>query len=112
MYIGEVAKKTGLSIKAIRLYEDMGLIVSPVRKGRYRVYTKEHIEVLTLIKEAKALGATLNQLKDVLVYKQGNLDWLNVREFLIGLRTQLKQQILALEAKVEQIDKCIQAIEN
>ena len=49
MYIGEVAKKTSLSIRAIRLYEEKGLIKPLPRKGKYRVYNKSHIEILHLI---------------------------------------------------------------
>jgi len=52
MYIGEISKKTDLSIKAIRFYEKTGLIRRPKRMSRYRVYQKTDVELLILIKEA------------------------------------------------------------
>ena len=45
MYIGELSKRTGLSVKAIRLYEEKGLVKPPLRVGRYRVYQESDIEV-------------------------------------------------------------------
>jgi MerR family copper efflux transcriptional regulator len=74
MYIGEASKETGLSIKAIRFYEEIGLIKQPQRKGRYRIYKETDIELLALIKEAKDLGITLSKLKGVIVYNNGKVD--------------------------------------
>jgi DNA-binding transcriptional MerR regulator len=112
MYIGEVAKKTGLSIKAIRLYEEKGLIMPLPRKGRYRVYSESHVEILNLIKEAKLLGTTLLQLKDVIVYKDGNVDWSYVEKFLSDLKLQLSLQIIDLNIKVKRVDKCLSEIRS
>jgi MerR family copper efflux transcriptional regulator len=104
--MGEAAKKTGLSIKAIRFYEDIGLIKSPKRVGRYRVYQETEIELLVLIKEAKALGATLSQLKGVIVYSNGNVDWANIKVFLTEMRGQLLLQVDELMSKIANLDKC------
>ena len=110
MYIGEVAKITGLSIKAIRLYEERGLIIAPPRKGRYRVYSATHIELLNLIKEAKLLGSTLNQLKDVIVYKDGKVDWKLVGDFLENIKQELLKQARDIQIKINQVDACLKII--
>ncbi len=112
MYIGEVAKKTGLSIKAIRLYEEKGLIMPLPRKGRYRVYSESHIEILNLIKEAKLLGTTLSQLKRAIVYKNGDVDWSYVEKFLSDIKLQLSLQINDLNIKVKRVEKCLLAIDS
>lgn len=112
MYIGEVAKKTGLSIKAIRLYEEKGLIMPLPRKGRYRVYSESHIEILNLIKEAKLLGATLSQLKSAIVYKNGDVDWSYVEKFLSDIKLQLSLQINDLNIKVKRVEKCLLVIDS
>lgn len=109
MYIGEVAIKTGLSIKAIRLYEEKGLI-RPPRKGRYRVYNSSHIEVLDLIKEAKLLGTTLSQLKDVIVYQNGELDWSNIGQFLLEMKQQLLLQVDEINIKAARVEQCLSTI--
>ncbi|MEJ2765366.1 MerR family transcriptional regulator [Photobacterium sp. MCCC 1A19761] len=63
MYIGALAKQSGVSIKAIRYYEDIGLIKTPQREGKYRVYDESYLPVLAMIKLAKNLGFTLEELK-------------------------------------------------
>lgn len=112
MYIGEVSKKTGLSIKAIRLYEEKGLILPPPRNGKYRVYGDSHIEILNLIKEAKLLGVTLSQLKELIVYQDGEADWSAIGSFLLDIRQQLRDQIADMEKKIERIESCISEIDN
>lgn len=112
MYIGEVADKTGLSIKAIRLYEEKGLIPVPSRVGRYRVYNESYVDILTLIKEAKALGFTLNQLNAMLVYEQGQVNWQKVQGYLMEHKNRLLEQQAILAAQLSQIDACIQGIDS
>lgn len=112
MYIGEVSKKTGLSIKAIRLYEEKGLILPPPRNGKYRVYGDSYIEILNLIKEAKLLGVTLSQLKELIVYQDGEADWSAIGSFLLDIRQQLRDQIADMEKKIERIESCISEIDN
>lgn len=110
MYIGEISKKTGLSIKAIRFYEERGLIRQPERKGRYRVYQPKDVELLILIKEAKVLGVTLSQLEGVIVYKNGQVDWVNIKLFLSDFRVQLVNQINDINNKIASIDRCYDQI--
>jgi len=110
MYIGELSKRTGLSIKAIRFYEKIDLIKQPERKGRYRVYQEADIEILVLIKEAKELGVTLAQLKDVITYNDGKVDWGNIKIFLAEVRKQLLNQIEELKIKVISLDECYHQI--
>lgn len=110
MYIGETSKKTGLSIKAIRFYEAKGLIRRPERKGRYRVYQEADVELLMLIKEAKELGVTLSQLKGVITYSNGKVDWTNIKIFLAEIREQLINQIDDLKKKIDSLDQCYDQI--
>jgi len=110
MYIGETSKKTGLSIKAIRFYEEKGLIRRPERIGRYRVYQETDVELLILIKEAKELGVTLSQLKGVITYNNSKVDWANIKIFLGEIREQLISQIEDIKKKIDNLDKCYDQI--
>jgi len=110
MYIGETSKKTGLSIKAIRFYEEKGLIRRPERIGRYRVYQETDVELLILIKEAKELGVTLSQLKGIITYNNGKVDWANIKIFLGEIRKQLINQIDDIKKKIDSLDKCYDQI--
>ncbi len=65
--IGKVARETGLSVKAIRFYEKIGLIPSPGRtfSSGYRLYTETDLRRLRLIQRAKLLGLRLWQIKEI-----------------------------------------------
>ena len=112
MYIGEVSRITGLSAKAIRLYEERGLMPRPKRRGRYRVYNEIDIDILKLIAEAKLLGVTLSQLQNVIVYQNGQIDWPRVELFLIDVKKRLLSERIELEKKLESVETCINAINS
>lgn len=64
MNISQVAKATQLSSKSIRLYEEKGLISTPLRSvNGYRQYSHSHIEELLVIARAKRVGFTLEECK-------------------------------------------------
>ncbi len=111
MYIGEISKKTGLSIKAIRLYEQLDIIPKPKRSGTYRVYGEPDVELLILIREAKELGVTLAQLKSLLFYSEGTLNWEKVEAFMIEKKQEIQNQIKALHGKIRKIDDCLQQMQ-
>ncbi|MTH44785.1 Cu(I)-responsive transcriptional regulator [Intestinirhabdus alba] len=62
MNISEVAKKTGLTSKAIRFYEEKGLVTPPLRgENGYRQYGQRHLNELTLLRQARQVGFTLEE---------------------------------------------------
>lgn len=110
MYIGEVAEKTGLTVKAIRFYEEKGLIPKPKRLGRYRVFSQSDIELLILIKEAKSLGISLSELQQVIQYQDGKVNWPAIKRFLQSVKIQIKNDIEDLKRKIKLIDTCMEQI--
>lgn len=70
MYIGKLAKLTGCTPKAIRLYEELGLFAAPQREGRYRIYAPYHVDLVRLIRIAQAAGFRLAELGTLLATKQ------------------------------------------
>ncbi len=67
MNISEVAEKTGLTAKSIRLYEEKGLIAAPIRADNgYRTYQQRHIDDLLLIARCKRVGFSLDECKAML----------------------------------------------
>jgi DNA-binding transcriptional MerR regulator len=67
MQIGEVAERTDLSLRTIRYYEEVGLVVPSARsQGGFRLYTEPDIDRLTLIKKMKPLGFQLEEMRDLL----------------------------------------------
>lgn len=67
MNISEVAKRTGLTAKSVRLYEEKGLIQPPLRsENGYRNYGQSHVDDLLLIARCKRVGFTLDECKAML----------------------------------------------
>ncbi|KEY60513.1 Cu(I)-responsive transcriptional regulator [Serratia sp. DD3] len=66
MNISDVAKKTGLTSKAIRFYEEKGLVTAPIRTDNgYRSYSTKHVEELTLLRQARLVGFTLDECREL-----------------------------------------------
>jgi MerR family copper efflux transcriptional regulator len=69
MYIGKLAELCGATPKAIRLHEAMGLIPTPQRQGKYRIYSYGDVSLIYLIRRARAVGFSLAELKTFLLTK-------------------------------------------
>jgi DNA-binding transcriptional MerR regulator len=65
--VGELARRTGLSVRTLRYYDGIGLL-SPSRysEGGHRLYTAEDIVRLQRIKSLRALGFTLREIREFL----------------------------------------------
>jgi DNA-binding transcriptional MerR regulator len=67
MQIGEVAERTGLSLRTIRHYEEVGLVIPSARsKGGFRLYTESDVERLMVIRRMKPLDFSLEEMRDLL----------------------------------------------
>ena len=63
MTIGDVAARSGIAASAIRYYESVGLLASPVRVSGRRVYSPDVLNQLTIITFAKETGFRLPEIK-------------------------------------------------
>lgn len=67
MHIGELAERTGLSLRTIRHYDQIGLLAPSGRsEGGFRLYTDDDYDQLMLIRRMKPLGYSLDQMGDLL----------------------------------------------
>lgn len=67
MQIGELAKRSGVSVQTVRYYERYGLLRKPERKpSRYRVFGDRDVHHLRFILHSKTLGFTLDEIKHIL----------------------------------------------
>lgn len=112
MFIGNVARKTGLSIKAIRFYESEGLIPAPPRAGRYRRYDDATVQMLLLIKDARQLGLSIAGMKELIQWVDGRMDWRKVVSFLEQQKARIRREIQTLEDQLVRIDACIAEMET
>jgi len=69
--IGEIAEQAGLSTKALRYYESVGLVDEPTRTpSGYRDYPASVLDRLRFIRSAQAVGLTLGEIKGVIAFRE------------------------------------------
>ena len=67
IHIGELAERTGLSLRTLRHYDEIGLLRASGRSdGGYRLYTDEDVDRLMLIRRMKPLGYSLEEMAELL----------------------------------------------
>ena len=97
--IGELARISGISIRTLHYYEEIGLLVPGRSTKDYRLYSPEDVMRLQQILIQKAMGLSLEQIKSALDDPEFN--YLN----------SLRQQKHALEAEITRFAKMINSID-
>jgi DNA-binding transcriptional MerR regulator len=104
--IGELAREFDLTTRAIRFYEDCGLL-TPQREGRNRVYTARDRTRLKLTLRGKRLGLTLAEVKELVDMYESPRDTLpqlkKVLTVLATHRAQLEQQMADLHVTLDEV---------
>ena len=68
--IGQVAGQVGLSLRTVRYYEEVGLVVPSGRtEGGFRLYTDHDINRLVLVRQLKPLDFSLDELRSILMLR-------------------------------------------
>ncbi|GIX23018.1 MULTISPECIES: MerR family DNA-binding transcriptional regulator [Caldimonas] len=107
--ISELAREFDLTTRAIRFYEDCGLL-SPQRSGpngRNRIYTARDRTRLKLTLRGKRLGLSLAEIKELVDMYESPRDTVpQLKKFLVVLaahREQLEQQLADLQVTLEEV---------
>ena len=98
--IGEVAKESGLSVKTIRYYEELGLLTPTVQRtsSGYRLFQASVFQRLAFIKRSQSLGLSLKEIKEILaVSDAGQIPCGVIKNRLLGKMEAISEQIEALE---------------
>ena len=67
MHIGELAENSGLSLRTIRHYDEVGLLKPSARsEGGFRLYSQDDLSRLLLIRRMKPLGYSLEEMTELL----------------------------------------------
>lgn len=109
--ISDLAKEFDLTTRAMRFYEDMGLL-QPERTGpagRNRMYSARDRTRLRLTLRAKRLGLSLTEAKEIIdLYDSPRDTGAQLRKFLevLGVhRKQLEEQLADLQANLEEVEE-------
>lgn len=107
--IGELARRTGLAVSAIRYYEDKGLVTALRTSGNQRRFLRGDIRRLSFILIAQRLGLSLAEIEAQLArLPQGRNpsagDW---RRISTAIRARLNERIAELTRARDRLDGCI-----
>lgn len=99
LMIGEVSSITGIPVKTIRYYEEIGLLttITTRSKAGYRLFAQTVLNRLAFIKRAQSLGLSLSEIQELLaVHDSGELPCGAVKKQLLHKVEAINQQIEAL----------------
>lgn len=102
--IGELAKEFGVTLRALRFYENKGLI-APQRQGLARLYSQNDRDRLALILRGKKLGFTLSEIREMVAAANGEDE-----DALRLSRDKCQQQIALLEQQKADIEEGLEEL--
>lgn len=105
--IGQVAQILGLQPQKIRFYESLG-IVRPRRLGRLRIYGRDELKVLEIVKYLREIGVPLSSIGKLIKnnrMKPLSLCSAEAKEFLSEHLTRMKSTHSELESQINELSK-------
>lgn len=107
MNIGEAAKAVGVSAKMIRHYEALGLMPEAVRTDAgYRQYGERDLSVLRFIRQARALGFSMDRIADLMGL------WADSGRSSREVKALAQQHLTDLETKLAELQAMKQGLER
>jgi DNA-binding transcriptional MerR regulator len=108
MTIGTLSRRSGVPVKTLRAYEDMGLIYTVGRStGNYRLFGDEALWCVGVVSGLRELGLTLQEIRDLAgTYLQDTGEPVGPRlaALLQAARTRTQQRIAELQQRLERIE--------
>jgi MerR family copper efflux transcriptional regulator len=112
MQIGDLAKRAGVTVDTIRLYERRRLLpLAPRSGGGFRLFGPESIERVQFIKQAQELGLTLDEIKGLLV-TGGAEECRRVRDLLSKKIGELDSKMMSMKAFRRTLARHLSACEH
>ena len=107
--IGEVAKRSGIGIEALRFYEKSGLLERPSRtQSGYRIYDGDVLARLDFIKRAQILGFSLDEIRRIIADKRsGQSPCSEVREIVRRRLDQLDERMREMKRYRNELAKAL-----
>jgi DNA-binding transcriptional MerR regulator len=105
--IGELAAEFDVTARAIRFYEDQGLL-APRRAGQRRIYSPRERTRLKLILRGKRLGLALSEIRELIdMYEPGRDERPQLKRFLAVMeahKASLEQQRADIQAQLAELE--------
>jgi DNA-binding transcriptional MerR regulator len=108
MTIGDLSRRTGVPVKTLRKYEDLGLIYTAGRSpGNYRLFDEEALWCVGVVGSLRGLGLTLAEIRELSeIYLARTTDPIGPRlaAVLRAARGRVQDRITELQRLLERID--------
>ncbi len=102
--IGKVADATGVTVSAIRYYDEFGLVEPLCRVGGKRQFHPDTIGRISFIRRAQEAGFTLNDIKQILNDQAGT--WPDLVDRHLGDLLQRRAELDTMIAMLEEFQRC------
>ena len=104
--IGQLADRVGVTAKAIRFYENEGILPRPQRTAAgYRLYSESDVERLLFVQRAKGVGLSLAEIADIIrIRDNGAIACVHVRQLLGRKAAEVNERLQALEVLKQELD--------
>lgn len=108
--IGDLARDFGVTLRALRFYEDKGLL-RPARRGAVRLYSERDRQRLAIILKGKQFGFTLSEIAGMIARNENDLAGASEGLTLRLSVEQITEQINHLQAQKRDIEAAIAELE-
>lgn len=106
--IGEVARGAGVSVRAVRYYEQQGLLVAERSPSGQRLYRQDAVTLVRFIQQMYAAGLTSQRIAELLpCWDSGHTD-ARQRAMLRAERARIQAKVDDLQAALDRLDEVIE----
>ena len=103
MQIGRFARRAGVSVRAIRYYEELGLLIPDSHSsGGFRLYGSDNFKRLQVINFLKDLGLSLTEIRQILLAKKPSGGDRSTVEFLLKV---FNEKLSLIEEKLSGLNR-------
>ena len=115
--VGDLARRTGKTVRAIHLYEELGLLTPPIRsKGGFRMYSGDGVKRIEWIQKLQDMGFSLTEIKAFLrVWEESATApdaMATVREIFSDKLHETKETIARLSRLAEELTESLSYLER
>ena len=95
--IGELARETGETVKVLRYWTDLGLLITERGDNRYRYYPPAMAERVGFIRSTQALGFSLQEIRGILALREEGVQPCD------EVREELSAHLAAVRERIEEL---------
>jgi Cu(I)-responsive transcriptional regulator len=105
--IGQATQATGVSVKMIRHYEEIGLLRNVARTAaNYRLYSEQHLHTLRFIKRSRTLGFSIDEIRELLSL------WQDRRRSSASVKKIAARHVEELQGKIAELQSMVSTLQH